>query len=101
MHGKPAEGVGIRLLTAEGDELASGITNADGRCDGPVLEGEALARGYYRLEFQVGAYFRAQGVDPPTTALLETVLTDFGVEEAGGKFLKPLLVCPFGSSTYR
>lgn len=101
MHGKPALGVSVRLLTAEGDELVSMITNADGRCDGPLLEGDGLARGYYRLEFQVGDYFRDQGVDLPTNAFLETVVIDFGIDETGGKYHVPLLVSPYGYSTYR
>lgn len=101
MHGKPAAGVSVRLLTASGDELASARTNADGRCEGPLLEGEALERGYYRLEFEIGDYFRDLGVALPTNAFLETVVIDFGVDEAGGKYHVPLLVSPFGYSTYR
>ena len=101
MHGKPAAGVAIRLLTAAGDELASAMTNADGRCDGPLLAGEALARGSYRLEFQVGDYFRDQGVVLPATAFLETVVIDFGVDEPAGKYHVPLLVSPYAYSTYR
>lgn len=101
MHGKPAEGVAVRLLTADGEELASVMTNADGRCDSPLLKGKALRRGYYRLEFQIGDYFRDQGVDLPTNAFLETVVIDFGVDEPGAKYHVPLLVSPYAYSTYR
>ena len=52
--GKPAAGVALRLMR-DGAVLVSARTNADGRCDSPLLTGEAFAAGAYRLEFDVGA----------------------------------------------
>jgi len=96
MHGCPAQGVGVRLL-ASGAVLYEGATDADGRCrDLPVLE-----PGVYRIEFAVAAYFRDKGVallDPP---FLDFVPIDFGIAEPNAHYHVPLLVSPFGYSTYR
>ena len=100
MHGRPAAGVGVRLSRA-GEPLAALQTNADGRCDQPLLSGEALTPGAYRLEFDIGDYFRAMGVALPAPAFLDTVVIDFGVAEPDGHYHVPLLVSPFGYSTYR
>lgn len=100
MHGRPAAGVGLRLLRG-GSVLAQAVTNADGRCDAPLLTGEALAKGAYRLEFAVGAYFRAAGVALPDPAFLEVVAIEFGVADEAGHYHVPLLVSPFAYSTYR
>jgi 5-hydroxyisourate hydrolase len=100
MHGRPAAGVALRLL--RGDELlTSAVTNADGRCDSPLLTGDQLESGAYRLQFDVGDYFRGLGADLPEPAFLETVTLDFGVADPGGHYHVPLLVSPFGYSTYR
>ena len=99
-HGKPAAGVAVRLL--RGDEvLVSTRTNADGRCDSPLLTGEAAKPGAYRLEFEVGAYYRALGVALPDPAFLEVVAIEFGIADAAAHYHVPLLVSPFGYSTYR
>lgn len=94
-HGRPAAGVALRLLGADGALLFAGETNADGRCPGlpPVTSGR------YRLEFAAGDYFRGQGValaDPP---FLDVIGLDFGITE--GHYHVPLLVSPYGYSTYR
>jgi 5-hydroxyisourate hydrolase len=99
-HGRPAAGVALRLWQG-GQVLVETATNADGRCDAPLLSGEQLRAGAYRLEFEVGAYFRAQGVALPDPAFLETVVIDFGVAEPQAHYHVPLLVSPFGFSTYR
>lgn len=100
MHGRPAAGVRLRLSRG-GQALVSATTNADGRVDGPLLAGEALTAGAYRLEFEVGEYFRGLGVALRQPAFLETVAIDFGVSEAGAHYHVPLLVSPFAYSTYR
>jgi 5-hydroxyisourate hydrolase len=99
-HGKPASGVALRLLR-RGETLVATRTNADGRCDSPLLAGEALTAGAYRLEFDVGAYYRRLGVTLPEPAFLETVAIEFGIADAGQPHHVPLLVSPFGYSTYR
>jgi 5-hydroxyisourate hydrolase len=100
MHGRPAAGVSLRL-SRDGEMLASAVTNLDGRVDGPLLTGLELSTGHYRLEFDVGEYFRDMGVALPQPAFLEVVTIDFGVAEAGAHYHVPLLVSPFAYSTYR
>src|SRR4051794_30565903 len=63
-HGKPAAGVAVRLMR-DGEVLVRATTNADGRCDSPLLSPDAIRPGAYRLEFEVGAYFRGLGVALP------------------------------------
>ena len=100
MHGQPASGLALRLLR-DGETLVEAVTNRDGRVDPPLLSGDSLKAGAYRLEFEVGDYFRDRGVALPKPAFLETVVIDFGVAEAGGHYHVPLLVSPFAYSTYR
>jgi 5-hydroxyisourate hydrolase len=99
MHGRPAAGVALRVMR-DGETLASAVTNQEGRCDTPLIGG-GLEVGEYRLEFDVGDYFRELGVALPSPAFLETVVIDFGVAEAEGHYHVPLLVSPYGYSTYR
>ena|SRR5687768_9041722 len=99
-HGRPAAGMAIRLLR-DGAQVAGAVTNRDGRCDAPLLSGDALTAGAYRLEFEVGVYFRDLGVALPSPAFLETVVIDFGVAEPEGHYHVPLLVSPYAYSTYR
>ena len=99
-HGRPAAGVALRLLR-DGQILVETVTNGDGRCDAPLLTGETITAGAYRLEFEVGAYFRTAGMILPDPAFLETVVIDFGVEDTAAHYHVPLLVSPFGYSTYR
>jgi 5-hydroxyisourate hydrolase len=99
-HGKPAAGVAVRLKR-DGAVLVSTRTNSDGRCDSPLLTGDAMAPGAYRLEFDVGDYFRGMGAALPDPAFLDTVAIEFGIADVGGHYHVPLLVSPFGYSTYR
>ena len=95
-HGRPAEGVVLRLMSDAG-LLFSGRTDADGR----LRDLPPLAPGRYRLEFAVADYFRGMGVvlaDPP---FLDLITIDFGVGEADAHYHVPLLVSPYGYSTYR
>jgi 5-hydroxyisourate hydrolase len=100
MHGRPAAGVALRLLR-KGAVLARAVTNADGRCDSPLLAGDALTPGAYRLEFEIGAYFQDQGVSLGKPTFLETVAIEFGVADGEAHYHVPLLVSPFAYSTYR
>ncbi len=96
-HGSPAVGITIVLATGEGTVLFEGETNADGRCPGLP----ELAIGTYRLTFAVAAYFRGRGVDLPEPPFLDRVAIDFGVADPAAHYHVPLLVSPFGYSTYR
>ena len=100
MHGRPAAGMSLRLR--RGDEtLAEAVTNVDGRVDKPLLNGSALQLGGYRLEFDVGEYFRDMGVPLHQPSFLETVIIDFSVTERDSHYHVPLLVSPYAYSTYR
>jgi 5-hydroxyisourate hydrolase len=85
-------------LSGPDGEIARAATNADGRC--PDLAQGGLAPGRYALRFAVAAYFRAEGVDLPDPPFLDEVTIDFGVA-ADGHYHVPLLVSPYGYSTYR
>ena len=98
-QGRPAVGVELRLWH-EGRLLFSGATNEDGRCPG-LLSGDEMAAGKYRLEFEIGRYFAVQGVALPDPPFLDCVAIDFGVADPDGHYHVPLLVSPFGYSTYR
>ena len=100
MHGRPAAGVSLRLSRG-GEVLARAVTNLDGRVDQPLLTGEALSPGRYRLEFDIAEYYRDMGVNLAEPAFLDVVVIDFGVSDVGSHYHVPLLVSPFGYSTYR
>ena len=109
-NGKPAAGMGIGLFyiksgnASENEEVAlllETVTNEDGRCDGALLEGEEMVPGVYELLFQVGAYFKALGVEGEGLAFLDQVPVRFGISAADQHYHVPLLVSPFGYSTYR
>ena len=104
-RGCPAAGLDIALarIGADGQVtvLTATATNSDGRCDAPLLEGGAFAAGVYELHFEVGAYYRSAGVESPDPSFLDTVVIRFGVAAADQHYHVPLLVSPYGYSTYR
>ena len=103
-HGKPGAAMRVRLYRKRGAGYAllkEVSTNADGRCDAPLLEAEAFTAGQYRLVFSAGAYFAAQGVSVPQPAFVDEVTLDFGVADAEAHYHVPLLVSPYSFSTYR
>jgi len=101
-QGKPAAKVAIRLYALDdGRRLAaSTISNADGRTDAPLLDGDAMTTGRFELEFDIGPYFAAQGVGGGDPAFLDTVVIRFAVR-AGEHYHVPLLASPWSYSTYR
>jgi len=103
-HGMPGAGIPISLHRLDGASrvaLGTFVTNHDGRCDAPLLQGEAFVAGTYELEFSVGDYYAARGVELPTPRFLDTIVLRFGISDAGAHYHVPLLVSPFGYSTYR
>jgi 5-hydroxyisourate hydrolase len=103
-NGCPAAGMAVRLyrFDAEGPKwLRSLHLNADGRADGPVLEGAAFLAGRDRLVFEVAAYFRARGAALPEPAFLDEVPLDFGIADENSHYHVPLLASPWSYSTYR
>ena len=103
-RGLPAAGVLVEVRSVRGTEstrVAAATTNAQGRTDTPLLAGELLQRGTYELTFHVGEYFRKAGVtlsDPP---FLDQVVVRVGIADAGAAYHVPLLISPYGYSTYR
>ena len=103
-HGCPAAGLRVTLSRLEGGALVPLKTlqlNADGRADEPLLQGDALQAGRYRLVFSVAPYFAARGValaDPP---FIDEVPLDFGIADTAAHYHVPLLVSPYSYSTYR
>jgi len=102
VHGIPAAGVDIRLyaLTDGRDLKAAAVTNTDGRSAHPLLSEELLVAGVYELEFDVGAYFRARGVELSDPAFLDTVVIRFAMR-GDQDYHVPLLASPWSYSTYR
>ena len=104
VQGRPAAGMAVRLYRLDGGEprlLQSLNLNGDGRCEAPLLQGEALEAGRYRLVFGVAAYFRAQGTALPEPAFLDEVPLDFGIADARAHYHVPLLASPWSYSTSR
>lgn len=107
-NGAPAGGLRIELYRIRGSErtrIADVSTNADGRTDAPLLSGGELETGVYELIFHVGGYFASRAgaqagpsADPP---FLDLVPVRFGVSDTSVGYHVPLLVAPFGYSTYR
>ncbi|MEO0360504.1 MAG: hydroxyisourate hydrolase [Pseudomonadota bacterium] len=99
--GRPAAGLKIELRDEAGAALAEAVTNDDGRCDAPLLEGDAFRAGVYELTFHAGAYFEATGGGLPEPKFLDRVPVRFGVSDATAHHHVPLLLSPYGYSTYR
>lgn len=105
-NGKPAAGMGVTLSRlnsesgAETGEVFSTSTNADGRVDGPLLEGDALLGGTYELRFSVGDYFAGLG-HADARRFLDVVPIMFVVDDVAAHYHVPLLVSPWSYSTYR
>ena len=102
--GKPAAGVRIMLYRISGQshrKIKEVVTNADGRTDAPLLEGKDLTAGSYELVFCAGDYLRASGQAGEGVLFLDEIPIRFGVPDEGGHYHVPLLISPFGYSTYR
>lgn len=102
-RGCPASGIEIVLRRMEGDGrpvLARARTNADGRCDAPLLEAQAFEPGRYELTFLCGPYLEAAGFAAAEPRFLDEIVIRFGMSERR-HYHVPLLLSPFGYSTYR
>jgi len=98
--GRPAEGVTVILEMRQKtgwSPIARGITEANGRLD-TLMEGRETAPGTYRLTFDIGEYHRGQGIHVPFFP--EAKIT-FNVREVTAHYHVPLLLSPYGYSTYR
>ena len=103
-RGTPAAGVHIELnFLAAGERLllATSVTKADGRTDGPLLSSDRLEVGVYELTFHAGEYLSRLGValtDPP---FLGDIVIRVGIADPTGQYHVPLLLSPYGYSVYR
>lgn len=103
-NGVPAGGVRLtlhRLDGARNELVAERTTNADGRTDAPLLTGDSIVCGRYRLTFFMGDYFRDRGMtlsDPP---FVDVVELQFGIADPAGHYHVPLLASPWSYATYR
>jgi 5-hydroxyisourate hydrolase len=99
-HGGPAVGVRIALYALpQRTLLCTSVTGADGRCAEPLLTAATFVAGEYELAFEVGAYFRARGLQLSEPPFLDTVVLRVGLADA--EYHVPLLVSPWAYSTYR
>jgi len=102
--GKPGAGVRVALYALSGHQrtlLKTVTTNADGRCDLPLLEGAAMVPGRYELVFGAGDYFAARGVTLPEPRFIDDVVIAFGIADVNQNYHVPLVVTPWSYSTYR
>jgi 5-hydroxyisourate hydrolase len=101
--GRPAAGLKIELHALEPSErlLKTVTTNADGRVDNPLLADADLRRGRYELRFFAGDYLRRMGIKLADPTFLDVIPVRFGIAEPQSHYHVPLLLSPFGYSTYR
>ncbi|KGE01217.1 hydroxyisourate hydrolase [Rhizobium sp. YS-1r] len=103
--GTPAEGLTIDLYRLAGDrreKIKTVTTNSDGRVDGgPLLIGETFVAGEYELVFHAGDYLRAGGAKLTEPAFLDVIPIRFGISDTTAHYHVPLLLSPYGYSTYR
>ena len=99
-RGKPASGVPVRLehesSPGQWRDVGAGVTDADGRLR-TLTEGHALVAGTYRITFDTESYFQSQTRD----GFYPHVSVAFVVRDPSQHFHVPLLLSPFGFSTYR
>ena len=103
-HGCPGSAIRVALYRVEGEilvKIAETVTNLDGRCDAPLLQGDDYRSGVYQLQFGAGAYYRAKGVSLGDQAFLDEVVLRFGIDAAQEHYHVPLLISPYSYSTYR
>jgi 5-hydroxyisourate hydrolase len=103
--GTPARGVAVHLYrydTSGARTLVKSVsTNSDGRTDAPLLSDSELTAGVYELVFHAGDYFRSRGLELPDPPFLDLVSIHFGVADSDQGWHVPLLLSPYGYSTYR
>ncbi|SOH94703.1 5-hydroxyisourate hydrolase [Monaibacterium marinum] len=102
-RGCPAAGLRIDLYRIDGEArtlLKTCVTNDDGRTDEQILPADQFETGTYELVFHAGAYLDATGTPPESPRFLDMIPIRFGMSQAS-HYHVPLLLSPFGYSTYR
>jgi len=103
-HGVPAIGVRIELYARDKDSprlISANMTNQDGRTPEPLLQGDSIPTGLYELVFYAGDYFRSLGLPLREPAFLDQIRIAFGIADSTGNYHVPLLLSPYGYTTYR
>ena len=99
-RGCPGAGIAIRLYEGDGvTKIAEALSNNDGRCDAPLLDGPRFRTGTFELEFFVADYFAAL-VSPDEAPFLDRIRLRFTIAR-DEHYHVPLLVSPWSYSTYR
>lgn len=96
-RGRPAGGMAIELQRQEGEAwrtLVRATTNADGRCDAPLLSEGSFAAGTSQLLFHVGDYFRASAGSANASPFLDVAPVRFVLSADGVHYHVPLVVSP-------
>ena len=103
-RGVPAAGIKIALYRVSGNshrKIAEAVTNADGRTDAPILPADKFKTGHYELIFFCGDYLEAAGLAEGEVKFLDQIPIRFGMTDPDAHYHVPLLLSPFGYSTYR
>ena len=103
-RGVPAAGLKIALYRVSGNghrKIAEAITNSDGRTDAPILPADSFQTGSYELVFFAGDYLRAGAQAGAEPLFLDQVPIRFGMSDPSAHYHVPLLLSPYGYSTYR
>jgi 5-hydroxyisourate hydrolase len=103
--GKPGQGIRLELFKISSQDqktlVTSAITNSDGRCDQPLLEGANFLAGEYQIEFDIGKYFEKRHQNTHELPFLNKVVIRFSVGSGDENYHVPLVVTPWSYSTYR
>jgi 5-hydroxyisourate hydrolase len=99
--GKPASGVSVVLQRVDQGgqpmQIGAGVTDSDGRVKNLLMPSKKLETGDYRLRFATSAYFARDGRE----SFYPVVVIEFSIAEADAHYHVPLLLSPYGYSTYR
>ena len=102
--GMPAKGIRILLYSVSGNshrKIAEAVTNEDGRTDTPILPEDGFKTSTYELIFFAGDYLRETGQAGDDPLFLDQVPIRFGMSDGDAHYHVPLLLSPYGYSTYR
>jgi 5-hydroxyisourate hydrolase len=100
----PAAGIDIQLHRIDGVDrrlVASAVTNGDGRTDAPLLAGDRIEPGIYEMTFLTRTYFATTGIELADPPFIGDVVIRVGIADPAGHYHVPLLLSPYGYTTYR
>ncbi|MTI17542.1 hydroxyisourate hydrolase [Rhodobacteraceae bacterium RKSG542] len=103
-RGIPAAKLAIDLYRLDGEQrvlLGKYTTNSDGRVDAPLMQGDDFALGTYELVFHAGDYLLETAQAGARPLFLDVIPLRFSISDVQSHYHVPLLLSPFGYSTYR